>query len=118
MRKYSSVGLVFALAGLAACGDSTGNGGRVLRYSGVLDGDGNASVVLEPAAGNVSSLPSLTCYVRNQNAVDPDDRVWFAVSSSIADGTNCILEPVGNDRLAAVLEGEQPGAQYQFVVVY
>src|SRR5690606_31980759 len=110
-----------SLLALGACSESSGNDGTVLRYSGVigsLQGVGYATVNLPLAAGNMGNLPALTCYVRNQNDADPIERdTWYAVSSSITDDTNCLLERSGNG-LAATLIGESIGWEYQFVIVY
>jgi hypothetical protein len=124
MRRLSVLALSLSLLTLGACSDSTAPGGNVLRYSGIIgsiqgeDGPvGYATVDLPLAAGDMDDLPALTCYVRNPNAPNAANRVWYAVSSSIADDSNCLLEPSGSG-LAATLEGESIGWEYQFVVVY
>lgn len=121
MRRLSVLAFSLSLLVLGACSESTGNDGTVLRYRGVigsLQGVGYASVDLPLAAGDMNDLPALTCYVRNQNDSDPVERdTWYAVSSSITDDTNCLLERSGNG-LAATLIGEAIGWEYQFVIVY
>ena len=120
MRIVSAAGLACLLFALAGCEDSTGPSDRVLRLTGQLDENGDAYEILPREAGNMGNLPSLTCYVRNPDAQFEADRAWFAFSSSTADGSACLLEAATSNgsQLAAVIEGEQPFAQYQFVVVY
>ena len=125
MRRLPLLALSLSLLSLAACEDSTGSG-DVLRFTGVLDDFGAASVTLPRAAGTPNDPPALTCYTADP-LVPAADRVWFHVSSVQLPQdlggdviSNCLLEPSLNDpnRLMATLEGEEPGWLYAFVVVY
>ena len=127
MRRLPLLALATSLLTLAACEDSTGTGGEVLRYQGELDAFGSASVLLPREAGSPDNPPALTCYTADPFAPS-SQRVLFQVSSvqlpdDVAGGevlSNCLLEPSANDprRLVATLEGEEPGWLFAFVVVY
>ena len=113
MRKLSSVALATSLLVLGACDDST-SAGDIFRREGVLDNNGDASVLLPREAGTPNRLPALSCYT-----ADPRFREWFLVAS-VEGESNCILEPSFEDpnRLMATIEGETPGWLYHVVVVY
>ncbi|HEY0971241.1 MAG TPA: hypothetical protein VGE02_09760 [Gemmatimonadales bacterium] len=126
MRRLPVLALSLSLLTLAACEDSTGNGGDVLRFTGVLDANGEASVNLPREAGTPDDPPALTCYTADP-LVPASERVWFHVSSVQLPAdlggevvSNCLLEPSfeNPNRLMATLEGEEPGWLYAFVVVY
>jgi hypothetical protein len=126
MRRLPFLALSLSLLSLAACEDTTGNGGDVLRFTGVLDNFGSASVNLPREAGSPDNPPALTCYTADPQA-PASERAWFQLSSVQLPNdiggdvlSNCLLEPSPSDprRLMATIEGEEPGWLYAFVVVY
>ncbi len=131
MRTARAAAAVLLLFTVAACDDSTSSGDVWRSPVGTLDVRGDASVPLPRAAGNVNSLPALSCYVADPFDA-PQNRVWYQIGSvqlppdvpteDDPNGvlSNCILEADNQDpnRLRATIEGETPGWLYQFVAVY
>ena len=123
MRRLPLLALSASLVTLAACESSTG--AEVLHFTGVLDGNGAASVPLPREAGSPNDPPALTCATADPLA-PASERVWFYLSSVQRPGpngevlSNCLVEPSFNDanRLVATIEGEEPGWLYSISVIY
>lgn len=88
-----------------------GTGTRIT-FTGVVNTQGTATALLPAAAGTVTNLPALACYISDV------DQTWLVVAIDTNVDIACGIGAATGGQLGVTLTGAPAGWRYAFVVVY